>query len=197
MKASALISAVVLAAGFLLAIPLTQRAGFAALPPSPSHERAALLDNDAIDMKGFLSVADEAAEHRVPRRVTEEEFIQMSLEPGTVILDARSREMFELLHVEGAVNLPFPDIDIQSLAEFLPDKNTRILIYCNNNFENEERAMRRKMAPASLNLSTYISLYTYGYRNVYELGPRKDPRDSKLPLVGTLPEYQEQSLAMR
>ena len=34
---------------------------------------------------------------------------------------------------------------------------------------------------ASLNLSTYISLYTYGYRNIYELGPQLDPKQSKLP----------------
>jgi len=148
------------------------------------------IENDAIDMDGFLLLANQAATHREPRRLTEDEFISMSRQPGTVILDARSREMFELLHVEGAINLPFPDIDIASLAELLPDKNTRILIYCNNNFENEERAMRSKVAPASLNLSTYVSLYTYGYRNIYELGPRKDPRESKLPLVGTLPEYR-------
>jgi hypothetical protein len=39
------------------------------------------------------------------------------------------------------------------------------------------------MATASLNLSTYISLYTYGYRNVYELGPLLDVKTTKLELV--------------
>ena len=56
------------------------------------------------------------------------------------------------------------------VSHVLPDKNQKILIYCNNNFVNEEQAFPRKIATASLNLSTYISLYTYGYRNVYELG---------------------------
>ena len=40
-----------------------------------------------------------------------------------------------------------------------------------------------KIARASLNLSTYIALYSYGYRNVYELGPLIDLEASKLPFI--------------
>ena len=139
--------------------------------------------NPAIDMDGYLRVSREAAEHRQTRRVSEEEFIRMSREPGTVILDARSRERFDQLHVEGALNLSFPDIAIESLAAALPDKDTRILIYCNNNFANADGPFPVKIARASLNLSTYIALYSYGYRNVYELAPLIDLKASKLPFV--------------
>jgi len=82
--------------------------------------------------------------------------------------------------VKGAVSLPFPDIAIESLAATIPDKRTRILIYCNNNFANAEGPFPAKIARASLNLSTYIALYSYGYRNVYELGPLMDLKDSRL-----------------
>jgi rhodanese-like protein len=136
--------------------------------------------NPAIDMPGYLQVSREAAEHRESRRVSEEEFIRMSREPGTVILDARSREKFDELHVSGAISLPFPDIAIDSLNAAIPDKSTRILIYCNNNFANAEGPFPAKIARASLNLSTYIALYSYGYRNVYELGPLVDLKASKL-----------------
>jgi len=139
--------------------------------------------NPAIDMGGYLQVSREAAEHRETRRVSEEEFIRMSRDAGTVVLDARSREKFEELHVRGAVSLPFPDIAIESLAAALPDKNARILIYCNNNFANAEGPFPTKIPRASLNLSTYIALYSYGYRNVYELAPLIDIKDSKLPFV--------------
>jgi phage shock protein E len=139
--------------------------------------------NPAIDMDGYLRVSREAAEHRETRRVSEEEFIRMSRDPGTVILDARSRERFDELHVKGALNLSFPDIAIDSLAVALPDKNTRILIYCNNNFANADGPFPVKIARASLNLSTYIALYSYGYRNVYELAPLIDLKASKLPFV--------------
>jgi phage shock protein E len=139
--------------------------------------------NPAIDMPGYLQVSREAAEHRETRRVSEEEFIRMSREPGTVVLDARSRERFDQLHVKDALNLSFPDIAIESLAAAIPDKGTRILIYCNNNFANAEGPFPTKIPRASLNLSTYIALYSYGYRNVYELGPWIDINASKLPFV--------------
>jgi len=139
--------------------------------------------NPAIDMKGYLEVSREAAAHRQSRLLSEEDFIRMSREPGTVVLDARSREKFDELHVRGATSLPFPDIAIESLKAAIPDKRTRILIYCNNNFANAEGPFPAKIARASLNLSTYIALFSYGYHNVYELEPLIDIRSSKLPFV--------------
>lgn len=144
------------------------------------------INNPAIDMKGYLAVASEAAQHRESRRLTEDEFIQMSRDPGTIILDARSPEKYNLLHIKGAINLSFPDLTVDSLNATLPDKNARILIYCNNNFVGEQKAFPTKMVTASLNLSTYIALYTYGYRNIYELGPLLDVKTSKLEFAGTL-----------
>jgi phage shock protein E len=138
------------------------------------------INNPAIDMQGYLAVANEAAKYRESRRLTEDEFIQMSRDMGTIILDARSAEKYKLLHVKGAINLSFPDITVESLQRTFPDKNARILIYCNNNFEGDQKAFPTKMITASLNLSTYIALYTYGYRNVYELGPLLDVKTSKI-----------------
>ncbi len=145
---------------------------------------AIALQNPAIDMSGYLRAAAQAAEHRECHRLSEEEFIRMSREPGVIILDARSREKYDELHIKGAIHLSFPDIAIQSLREMIPDKETTILIYCNNNFRGAQSAFPTKLPTASLNISTYISLYSYGYRNIYELGPLIDIRDSKLEFVG-------------
>ena len=141
--------------------------------------------NPKIDIDAYLKLADEAAVYRQTHRLSEDEFIRMSGEPGTIILDARSSEMYALRHVKGAVNLPFPDIAIRSLAQLLPDKNTRILIYCNNNFEGDEKAFASKAPRASLNISTYIALFGYGYHNVYELGPYLDVKKTKIEFEGT------------
>jgi phage shock protein E len=138
-------------------------------------------DNPNIDMPGYLRVAHEAAEYRATRRVSEEEFLRLASEPGAVILDARSSEKFRELHVKGAINLSFPDITAASLRAAIPDPNAPVLIYCNNNFRNAERAFPGKASTASLNLSTFIALYNYGYRNIYELGPLVDIDKSKLP----------------
>ncbi len=141
--------------------------------------------NPQIDMAKYLKEAQEAAVLRESHRLSEADFLRMSRDPGTIVLDARSRDKYDLLHVRGAMNLSFPDIAIDSLAKLLPDKRVRILIYCNNNFRNEPIAFATKAPSASLNLSTYIALYTYGYRNIFELGPLLDAKHSRIPLEPT------------
>jgi hypothetical protein len=134
-----------------------------------SHALAQAVQHPGIDMPGFLVDTVEAASHRAARLVSEQEFARMSREPGTVILDARSRDKYDELHVRGAVHLSFPDITVESLGRLLPGRSTRILIYCNNNFTGAEGPFPTKIPRASLNLSTYVALYSYGYRNVHEL----------------------------
>jgi len=41
-----------------------------------------------------------------------------------------------------------------------------------------------KAVTAALNLSTFITLYDYGYREVYELAPLLDVETSKLEFEG-------------
>jgi hypothetical protein len=136
-------------------------------------------------MAAYLRVAGEAAAQRAARRVSEAEFMRLSREPGTIILDARSRQKYDELHIRGAINLSFADIASASLESTLPDRNARILIYCNNNFENAPGPFPSKLPSAALNLSTYIALYDYGYRNVYELGPLIDIRATDLEFEST------------
>jgi hypothetical protein len=143
--------------------------------------------NPAIDIAGYLRVSKQAFDHRETRRVSESDFIRMSREPGTIVLDARSRQKYDELHIKGAINLSFPDIAIGSLKDALPDKDVRILIYCNNNFRNAEEPFPSKLPSASLNIPTYIALYDYGYRNVYELGPQLDIDASSLEFESAPP----------
>ena len=165
---------------FLFSTVLLSPGTTTADPKAPTANPPPAIVNPAIDMEGYLRVSNEAAKHRESRRLTEDEFIRMSKEKGTIVLDARSKEKYDLLHIKGAINLSFSDIAIESLKQTLPDKNTRILIYCNNNFRNAVVPFPSKAPIASLNLPTFITLYGYGYHNVYELGPLLDPKKSKL-----------------
>src|SRR6266566_7847545 len=151
----------------------------------PQAQNKARIANPAIDMEGYLRVSAEAAKHRESRRLSEDEFIRMSREAGTVILDARSKEKYDELHIKGAINLSFSDIAVESLKRTITDQNTRVLIYCNNNFRGAEGPFPTKLPTASLNLSTYIALYNYGYRNVYELAPQIDVHSTKLSLIAS------------
>ena len=157
---------------------------FALVGPAMAADPAGIA-NPAIDMTGYLSIAASAARHRESHRLSEAEFLRLARAPGAIVLDARSREKFDELHVAGAISLSFPDITVASLRQAIPDRSTRILIYCNNNFVNAQGPFPTKLPAASLNLSTYVALYTYGYRNVWELGPQLDPAETLLVLEST------------
>jgi rhodanese-related sulfurtransferase len=141
--------------------------------------------NPKIDYPGYLKVARETQPIREKRRITEEQFSAMAAEKDTIVLDARSADKYAMRHIRGAVSLPFTDFTAESLAKVIPTKGTRVLIYCNNNFEGDQIAFAGKARRASLNISTFIALATYGYNNVYELAPLLDVKTTKLPFEGT------------
>ncbi len=143
------------------------------------------LTNPLIDYTAYREAVQRVEPIRAHRRLTEAEFLRMTKEPGIVLLDARSGPMFDRLHIDGAINLTFPDFTIDRLAKIIPTKDTCVLIYCNNNFLGSPVAMASKIAPASLNVSTYVTLSSYGYTNIYELGPLLDVKTTVLPLAGS------------
>jgi 3-mercaptopyruvate sulfurtransferase SseA len=143
------------------------------------------IPNRLIDYPGFQKIVVESGPERESRRLTEEEFLKAIAEPDTILVDARSANRFEMRHIKGAVSLPFTEFTADALAKVIPAKTTRILIYCNNNFEGAPIDFAAKSAPASLNLSTYTSLKAYGYTNIYELGSLLDVRTTKIPFAGS------------
>jgi phage shock protein E len=140
--------------------------------------------NPLIDYDTFLAGAADIGRLWNERRVTEEQFIAMSSEPGTVVFDARSDDKYARLHIKGAKHLSFPEVTASELARIFPSKSTRILIYCNNNFLNAPNNFAAKSASASLNIHTFNTLFSYGYTNVYELGPLIDVRKARLSFEG-------------
>jgi hypothetical protein len=154
--------------------------------------------NPMIDYVGFRDAVGEVGPLREERRVSEAEFLRLADLPDTVILDARSSEKYALLHVRGAKNLSLPDVTEAELAALIPNKDSRVLIYCNNNFDNADEAFPSKAIQVSLNLLTYTTLHAYGYTNVWELGPYVDIDKTDIPFEGTdAPRARAQALAPR
>jgi len=180
-----------LLATILLATPIAIHAAgqvhqFAELLQLPQAQpQAEKLRNPLIDYGQYRRIAAEVEPVREKRRLTEEQFVKMAAEPDTIVLDARSADKYAMRHITGAVNLPFTDFTAETLAKVIPKPDTRILIYCNNNFLGAPRSLASKAAPASLNISTYIALATYGYTNIFELGPLLKVDSTVLPFTGT------------
>jgi phage shock protein E len=146
----------------------------AALAASPVLAQPAPT-NPLIDYDGFTQLTAEVAPVRRARLISLAEFNTRAAKPNVLVLDARSAQAFKEGHIEGAVNLPLPDFTAEALAEVIGKNSAReILIYCNNNFTNNRRPVPTKSIQLALNIQTFINLYGYGYRNVFELGEAVD-----------------------
>ncbi|RHX91081.1 sulfurtransferase [Leptospira yasudae] len=143
------------------------------------------IPNRLIDYKMFQNTVNSSSEEREAKRLTEEEFLRMIEKEDVILLDARSESRYKLRHIRGAISLPFTEFTKESLAQVIPKLDSKILIYCNNNFMGSPQAFAAKAPAASLNLSTFVSLKAYGYTNIYELGPLLDIQTTKLPFEGS------------
>lgn len=165
------------------------------------------------DFKGLVA---EVETHRASRLIDLNTFMKMNEEPGVIILDTRSTFRFERIHVKGAKHLAFTDFTRDNLAKVIPSFETTILIYCNNNFDGNQTDFASKIAlprPKSgngvatqfaaqekpimmaLNIPTYVNLYGYGYRNVYELHELVKVKDPRIAFEGYIVEQKPTSLA--
>lgn len=143
------------------------------------------LEPSKVDYNGFRIMTTEVGEYRKKRLVTLDAFNTMSADKDTIILDTRSVRAFKGLHLKGAIHLNFSEFTESKLAKVIPDKNTRILIYCNNNFKDNKRYFEGKSVSLALNIPTFINLYGYGYKNVYELSENLSVKDKRLKLDGS------------
>jgi hypothetical protein len=157
-----------------LVLPLVLGLGW--LTATLARPAAATVAGRAVDLNGYLEGSRAAALHQASRLLTEEEFIRMSREKETIVLDVREFPTHHSCHVHGAENLAAAHADAGRLEALIPDKDTRILIYGYDNFS----------APpdpgASPNILALTVLYRHGYRNVYELGTVIDPAATRLTL---------------
>lgn len=134
-----------------------------------------------VDYDAYEKLVGEVKEHRKARLVNLQTFQKMAKEEKTIVLDTRSDAMYASKHVKGAIHLNFADFTQTNLARIIPSTDYKILIYCNNNFDNDEINFaskayvpkvtnnKEKALTLALNIPTYINLYGYGYKNVYEL----------------------------
>lgn len=100
------------------------------------------------------------------------------LKDGSVILiDLRSADEFKEKHVKGAINLPATELTNKALSKVIPDKNSRVVIYCSNNLILHSRKL-------ALTTMAYPAIKQLGYENVFILDSAT--RDQfPLPLVGS------------
>lgn len=56
-------------------------------------------------------------------------FEEMLKDPDALILDCRTKSFYDIGHIEGAIS--FPIFEIENNLDKIPDKNKKLLLYCN------------------------------------------------------------------
>lgn len=199
-RQAALRSRAVKLTGVVLLLPT-----FVFAQPTPTQPKATAMtyEKSLVDFDAFKQLVSQVEAHRAKRLIDLETFLKMSKAPKTVIFDSRSDFRFGRKHLKGAIHLDFTDFTQTNLQKLIPDPNTTILIYCNNNFSGDQVDFATKMfvrpAPPetqilgnqkplmlALNIPTYINLFGYGYRNVYELNELVSVTDPRIKFEGTV-----------
>ena len=163
-----------------------------------------------VSFDDFKALVAAVEPHRAKRLVDLDAFLKMARQPGAIVFDSRSDFRYERIHVKGAKHLAFTDFTQANLAKVIASFDTTILIYCNNNFDGDQVDFATKVAvslPAknvadnsiekqfaaqekpvmlALNIPTYINLYGYGYRNVYELHELVNVKDPRIEFEGSV-----------
>lgn len=188
--------------------------------------QAQIIKPSKVSIEDYETLIAEVKEHRKSRLLNLDEFNAEAKKPGVIILDARSDAMYNAKHIKGAIHINFSDFTQEALARLIPSFETEILIYCNNNFEDDVKFFPTKMVvpniinvtnlsvvpninlnqnsvesstttktevtttttkpiTLALNIPTYINLYGYGYRNVYELSELVSINDPRIEFEGT------------
>jgi rhodanese-related sulfurtransferase len=155
-----------------------------------------------VDYTDFKNLVTEVEKIRAERLISLDEFLKMSKENNVVILDSRSDFRFNRKHIKWAIHLDFTDYTQENLKKLIPDTNTKILIYCNNNFDGDQVDFASKVAKPqnsietqilsnrkpimlALNIPTYLNLYGYGYKNIYELDELVNVNDPRIKFEGS------------
>lgn len=71
-----------------------------------------------------------------------------------IVLDVRTKQEYEDVHIKGAINIPNESID-ESVSDLLPDKEQMILVYCRSGNRSKQASEK---------------LVNLGYTNIVEFG---------------------------
>ena len=97
------------------------------------------------------------------QQISQEEAKQKMDTEDVLVLDVREQSEYEAGHIPDAVLLPVGEIDEESAASVIPEKDTTVLVYCRS-------GNRSKTAAGKLAELGYTEIYEFGGINTWPYG---------------------------
>lgn len=94
------------------------------------------------------------------QQISQEEAKQKMETEDVLVLDVREQSEYDAGHIPDAVLLPVGEIDEESAASVIPEKDTTVLVYCRS-------GNRSKTAAGKLAELGYTEIYEFGGINTW------------------------------
>lgn len=94
------------------------------------------------------------------QQISQEEAKQKMDTEDVLVLDVREQSEYDTGHIPDAVLLPVGEIDEESAASVIPEKDTTVLVYCRS-------GNRSKTAAGKLAELGYTEIYEFGGINTW------------------------------
>ena len=96
-----------------------------------------------------------------PKEISAKQLADWLAKDAVILIDLRAKESFEYAHIRGAINVPIELLTAEHLKTLVPNRDSRIVVYCTNNF------MPTRMV--ALTTLGYPAIEQLGYSNVNRL----------------------------
>lgn len=113
--------------------------------------------------EAYYAQAQEIEKVRASRQLDYPTAERMLREKNTILIDARGDMEFKRLHLKGAMHLSYADMTFDKLAQVIPDKNTRVILYC------DKGILIRNTRMFALSGHAFVDMTLSGYKNLYEI----------------------------
>jgi len=91
--------------------------------------------------------------------ITTDELISQPNRP--ILLDSREFNEYEVSHLKGAIYVGYDNFEIDSVAQKLPNKDKKIVVYCSLGIRSETVALKLKKAGYTNVLNLYGGIFEW------------------------------------
>ncbi len=95
-----------------------------------------------------------------------------------IILDSREKNEFETSHLKNAICVGYDFFNLDSIQEKLPEKDSKIVVYCSLGIRSEDIAEKLKKAGYSNVYNLYGGIFEWKNNDLEVLNAQETPTDS-------------------
>ena len=100
------------------------------------------------------------------------------IQNDVILLDSREKKEFKTSHLENAICVGYDNFNLESTTSHLPDKNSKIVVYCSLGIRSEDVAEKLKKAGYKNVLNLYGGIFEWKNSDLEVVNAQQNPTDT-------------------